>query len=50
MSTKAEELEERICRIEEMQRVLAAVMALFADQDERKDDQRRMVRIALGLE
>lgn len=50
MSTKAEELESRIRRLEEMQRVLAAVLALFADQDDRKDEQRRVIRVALGLE
>lgn len=45
-----QQLEKRIRRMEEVQRVQAAVAALFVKRDPESLDKQRVIRVALGLE
>lgn len=50
LTEKNEELAARLRHVEEMLRVQAAVLALFAKTGEEAESKQRTVRIALGLE
>jgi hypothetical protein len=50
MSTKAEELDARISKLELVQKIIVAVLVLFARQDVEAEDRQQQIRMLLGLE
>ena len=50
MSNLAQEMQERIGKLELVQKVIVAVLVLFARRDAEAEDKQQQIRMLLGLE